>query len=357
MTDLPIGQLIAFGFEGTELCADSRQLLSQKNAGGVVLFKRNITSLEQVVALNASIMSCSPKASPPLICVDQEGGRVQRLKGICTTIPPMRVIGDAAKNDPDLPYRMGAMMGRELAALGFNVDFTPIMDVDTNPANPVIGDRSFSPDAHVVGRMGAALIRGMQGAGIAACAKHFPGHGDTNTDSHFDLPVVNHDVARLNAVEFAPFRDAIAADVASIMTAHIVVPALDSVPATLSAKILQDILRKQLGFAGVIFSDDLNMRAIADRYDMREILLQGLHAGIDVFLICQDTEKSRLALETLTQLYQNGDIPTDILQGALARVAELKRRFIGTPALPDLSIAKTIVTSAPHLALMERAAA
>ncbi len=352
MSQLPLGQLIAFGFDGYDLDNDAKNLLAKEKACGVVLFKRNISSLEQVIELNSAIIGACSHEMPALISVDQEGGRVQRLRDICTSIPPMRTIGKLTEQDSTLPYRLGAMMARELSALGFNLDFTPVVDVDTNPQNPVIGERSFSRDAQEVATMGAALIRGMQGAGIAACAKHFPGHGDTDIDSHLALPAIHHDRQRIEQVELKPFYAAIAANVASIMTAHMSVPAFDDhLPATLSHPILTGLLREKMGFSGVIFSDDINMRAMSDHYDMREILLQGLYAGVDVFLICQDTQKSLLAIETLKQLVQDGEIGLPIIHAALARIAALKKRYIGAVAQPDLDYAKSIVACEPHMNL------
>jgi beta-N-acetylhexosaminidase len=349
-----LGQLFIFGFDGLSVNADARRLLTRELAAGVILFARNIASLEQVVELNHEIMNLRTSEFAPLISVDQEGGRVARLKNICTPIPDMRQIGTLSQRQPDLPYRLGAMMAREMVALGFHLDFAPILDVDTNPSNPIIGDRSFATDAHAVARIGAAFINGMQDAGLAACAKHFPGHGDTEIDSHLDLPILLHDQNRIKSVELVPFKASIKAGVASMMTAHILIPKLDiEFPATLSKPILQNLLREELKFNGVIFSDDLEMKAVADRYAMKEMIRLGLLAGVDAFLVCKEVSKIDEAIAALRDLVTSGEVPLSRVQEALKRVAALKRRFLGTPALAELSEAKKIVRSKPHLALAQ----
>ncbi|MBH1988670.1 MAG: beta-N-acetylhexosaminidase [Myxococcaceae bacterium] len=317
MSDLPLGRLFMFGFEGTSLPRQARDLLEKDQALGTILFKRNIDSREQLCDLNGSI--------PGLVSVDQEGGRVARLKGICREIPSMRELGLKAKKDPELPYKVGSEMGFELKELGFEIDFAPIMDVDTNPKNPIIGDRSFSRDPEEVARFGAGFIRGMQAAGVHACAKHFPGHGDTEVDSHLDLPVIMHERDRIERIELLPFQAAIEAKVACIMTAHILVPALDSrYPATLSSEVLTGILRQQMGYQGVIVSDDLEMHAVADRYSVRELVRLGLLAGVDLFLVCKELDKTRAAIDAAHDLVDTGQIPRERVWEALERVEKLR---------------------------------
>lgn len=316
MSELPLGQLFMFGFDGTSLPRRARDFLEKDQALGVILFKRNIESRDQVYDLNCSV--------PGLVSVDQEGGRVARLRGICTNIPPMREIGEASRHDSELPYKIGYQMGRELKELGFDIDFAPIMDIDTNPKNPIIGDRSFSRDPDDVARLGSRFIRGMQEAGILACAKHFPGHGDTDTDSHLDLPVITHGEDRISHVELHPFRAAIQAKVACMMTAHILVPALDPIyPATLSYPILTGLLRKQMGYEGVIVSDDLEMHAVADRYSIREMVKLGLLAGVDLFLVCSKLDKTREAIDAVHDLVDCGEVPKERVFEALGRISAM----------------------------------
>jgi beta-N-acetylhexosaminidase len=359
-SSLPVGQLFIVGIHGTTLSPAARTLLRQEGGvGGVILFKRNIESLEQTIALNAEIHAAAPGT---LLSVDQEGGRVARLRGIMTDVPSMRAVGALAEREQegsdDVAYKLGAMMGRELVAIGFHCDFAPVVDVDTNPANPVIGERSFSRDAHSVARIGARFIEGMQGAGVAASAKHFPGHGDTDTDSHHALPRLPHSLERLRSVELVPFAAAVKANVATIMTAHVMFPALDAdEPATLSPAILDGLLRRELGYDGVVVSDDLEMAAVADRYDVATLVDKGLRAGCDTFLVCHDENKQRAAIEAVRTFAEKDSASRARVEEALRRVATMKAKYVGAPAAPSLDEAKRVVRSAPHLELAAKLAA
>lgn len=353
--DLPLGQLFLIGFDGKTVPDEARRLLTEEKAGGAILFSRNLESLEQLVELNAELSSLGTAEHPVLVSIDQEGGRVQRLRDIATRIPPMRALGASCPDDNDLPYRVGAMMARELSALGFHLDFAPVLDVDTNPQNPVIGERSFGRDPRLVATCGAQLIRGMQQAGVAACGKHFPGHGDTDVDSHLALPRVPHDLRRLKEVELVPFRLAVEVGVASIMTAHVMLPALDpELPATLSAPILTGLLREGLGYDGVIVTDDLEMAAVGAQWSVEKMVELGLRAGVDLFLICHSPDKQARAIEAARSLVASGKVPKERVEQALARVRRLKKRFVGAPAAPSLDEARRIVRSPPHERLMAR---
>lgn len=348
-----LGSFFVIGFDGTSLPASAHKLLTTYGACGAILFKRNIETLEQVVSLNAQIVSAGQeRGSPALISVDQEGGRVARLRDICTPVPTMRELAKLAQSNDELIFKTAAMMGRELASLGFHLNFAPVADVDSNKANPVIGDRAFGSDPELTGDMVARFVKGLQASGVAACAKHFPGHGDTHTDSHLELPRVDNDRARLETCELIPFRKAIAAGVASIMTAHVLLPALDDVPATLSHNILSDILRSHLGFRGLVFSDDLEMKGIANHFDLREIILRGFNAGVDVFLMCKDTDKAEEAIAQMHLLVESGEIKKERVQESLARVEAFRRTYIGAVALPSVEYAQSMVRSKVHLNLM-----
>ena len=355
---LPLGQLFVVGFDGTDVSREAEDLFVNHGAGGAILFKRNIVDVEQVVAINTRLFEIGQRCAQPLIVsVDQEGGRVARLRGLMTDVPAMRVVGAAARHDAELPYRLGAMMARELVALGFHWDFAPVADVDTHPDNPVIGERSFSRDAHVVADVAARFIEGMQGQGLAACAKHFPGHGDTDTDSHLALPRLSHTIERLREVELVPFKKAAAVGVASMMTAHVLFPALDpSEPATLSTTILEQLLRTECGYDGVCVSDDLEMKAVADRYEVEVLVEKGLNAGCDLFLICKDTDKAARAIEAAHHLVQTGRVSRARVEQALRRVQAMKQRYVGAPAAPSLSDARAMLRTGPHTALAERLA-
>ncbi len=310
------GQLLMVGIPGYELPSDLEALLSAGRVGGVVLFGRNIKDAEQVRRLVAHCHASAPPGVPLLVAVDQEGGRVQRLREPWTRWPPMRKVGDL--RDLEITQAVAHAMGVELVDAGFNLDFAPVVDVDFNHENQVIGDRSFSSDPEVVGRQAAAFVAGMQGAGLATCAKHFPGHGDTSCDSHFQLPRIDHDMARLEKIEFVPFRAAIRAGVASIMSAHVLFPRLDAKrPATLSPEII-GLLRHELHFEGVVFSDDLEMKAVADNFSVEERCLGTLRAGIDSLLVCTHADLRNEMLKMLERA------PDALLEGAIGRIVALK---------------------------------
>jgi beta-N-acetylhexosaminidase len=315
------GQLLFAGFEGTALPEDLAALVAAGRVGGVVLFARNVDSPEQLRALVSELHERAPADAPLTVAIDQEGGRVQRLRAPWTEWPPMRRLGE--RGSPADTEALARALGRELADLRVDLDFAPVADVDTNPANPVIGDRSFSRDPEEVARHALAFMRGLQGEGVAACAKHFPGHGDTSVDSHLDLPRIEHDRERLARVELVPFRALAAAGVASMMTAHVLIPHLDPErPATLSPRALA-LLREEIGYRGLVFSDDLEMRAVADRFAPAEIAQGALSAGVDALLVCR---RADLRDELLAALES---APDSLIEAALQRMAAFKREHSG----------------------------
>ena len=276
--------------------------------------------------------SSSWRAGLPLwVSVDQEGGRVARLRAPFTEWPPMATLGRSG--DPKLATRFAAALAAELKAVGITLDYAPVLDIHTNPKNPVIGDRALAESAELVATLGAAIVRGLQDNGVAACGKHFPGHGDTSVDSHLDLPLVEHPPDRLRRVEFVPFREAIRARVAFIMTAHVLIPSLDEEkPATLSPRIVQALLRDELEYEGVILSDDLEMKAIARSYAVPDAAVQAVAAGCDSLLICSgDVEVQVATLEALVHACEDGRIPSTRLEDALTRQRRAKERFLATP--------------------------
>jgi len=315
------GQLLFAGFDGRVLPDDLARLIAAGRVGGVVLFARNVGDPVQVRRLNDELRACAPEGAPLLIAIDQEGGQIQRLRDPWTQWPPMQRLGTT--NDLELTAAVARALAIELSDLGIGLDFAPCVDVDTNPANPVIGDRSFGSDPARVAAHAAPFIRAMQDAGVAACAKHFPGHGDTACDSHFELPRLDHDLARLRAVELPPFAASIEAGVASIMTAHVLFPALDAKrPATLSPEVMA-LLREELAYDGVVFSDDLEMKAVADHHSPKALVEGCLEAGVDSLLVCKDRA---LRDEVLLRLERASDAR---LENPLRRMLELKRRFAG----------------------------
>ncbi len=317
------------GFEGT---APSRFVESFLRAGGagVILFARNLEAPAQIQELNAALWRMG-RGVPPLILVDQEGGPVQRLRQWATPLPPMRTVGRTG--DARLARKLGRLVGAELRALGFNVDCAPVLDVDTCPDNPIIGPRAFGAAAELVARMGAAFAKGLHEAGVVACPKHFPGHGDTRLDSHADLPVVGAGRERLEAVELAPFRHVLSTEpVGMVMTAHVVYPALDpALPATLSPAIVDGLLRTELGFDGVAITDDMAMGAIARHFDVEEAVARAFDAGVDVVLWCHDEDVQQRVLDAAVRLVERGEADRARWHRAIRRIHRLRTPLRGRP--------------------------
>jgi beta-N-acetylhexosaminidase len=325
-----IGQLLIAGFDGEQLPVELRSIASEFGLGGVILFARNVSEPEQVAELCAEAARLNPDM-PLWVSVDQEGGRVARLKAPFTEWPPMATLGRSG--DATLAERFARALGAELRAVGISLDYAPVLDIHTNPKNPVIGDRALADKADEVARLGAIIIRALQDEGVAACGKHFPGHGDTVADSHLELPLVEHPPDRLRAIEFAPFRAAVAARVATIMTAHVFVPSLDeSRPATLSRRVVSGILRQELGFDGVVISDDLEMKAIAAAHAVPAAAVMAIDAGCDAMLICSgDYQKQAAALEELVHAVEDGRLAAARVEDALKRQVRAKERFLAAP--------------------------
>ena len=330
------GQLAITGFAGHEIPADLRAIAREFDLGGIILFARNVADPEQVAEL--AIQAGELAGELPLwVSVDQEGGRVARLRSPFTVWPPMITLGRS--DDERLAERFARALAAELNAVGITLDYTPVLDIHTNPKNPVIGDRALGERADQVSRLGRVIIRALQGEGIAACGKHFPGHGDTSTDSHHELPLVEHPPDRLAAVELEPFRAAIAEGVASIMTAHILVPALDEErPATLSPRIVTALLKGDLGYGGLVLSDDLEMKAIAGRYGLADATVMAIAAGCDAVLMCAPDPASQVAsLEAVIRAAESGTLPLARVEDALARHRRVKERFLPSRARMPLT--------------------
>jgi len=329
------GQLAIAGFAGHSIPPDLKVLAREFDLGGVIFFARNIESPEQVAELSREAQELA-RELPLWISVDQEGGRVARLKHPFTRWPPMRTLGRSG--DEALTERFARALAAELRAVGITMDYTPVLDVHTNPRNPVIGDRSLAERAEDVARLGSVIIRTLQSEGIAASGKHFPGHGDTDVDSHFELPLIEHPPDRLEAVELVPFRAAIAASVASIMTAHILIPAFDAErPATLSPHIVDGLLKRRLGYTGLVLSDDLEMKAISARYGISEATVMAVTAGCDAVLMCGDGQEPQAgAIEAVIRAVEDGTLPLTRAEDALARHRRVKERFL-TRTAPPLS--------------------
>jgi beta-N-acetylhexosaminidase len=324
------GQLLSVGFDGPAAPDQLLRRIAASEVGGVMLFRPNIASPGQVAELVGALRAAGPAQAPLLVSVDQEGGVVQRLRAPLTVWPDMLSVGSAG--DVVRTQQVGRALGDELAALGIGWDFAPVLDVHTNPANPVIGNRAFGTTPETVTAQGLAFWRGLRGAGLIGCGKHFPGHGDTRTDSHLDLPVVAHGVERLRQIELGPFAAAAQAGMEALMTAHVLYPALDpDRPATLSRIILTDLLRGELGFRGVIVSDDLGMKAVADRYPIEELAVGSMLAGADHLLIREPAARQVAAFEALVHA---AEARSDVR----ARVEESNARVLAMKALVRVAL-------------------
>jgi beta-N-acetylhexosaminidase len=346
--DHDVASLFCVGFRGTSPSPEVLELI-RRGAYGVILFARNVVDAEQVAGLVAELKRAAGR--PLLVSIDQEGGRVARLRAPqgFTELPPMRAVG--ATGDVALAREVGALLGRELRAVGIDQDYAPVVDVDTNPANPVIGDRSFARDPAAVARLGVALAQGLQSAGVAACAKHFPGHGDTSQDSHEDLPRLPHALERLRAIELVPFRALAEGGVASVMTAHVVFDALDPArPATLSAPVLR-LLREECGYDGCVISDDLEMKAVAEHFPLEEAVPSALAAGVDALLVCHEAAVQHRAIDLARRAVEEGAVSRERLAAARARV---ERLLAWAGPAPDAAAARGVLRSGAHLALAAR---
>jgi beta-N-acetylhexosaminidase len=347
------GELLICGFDGTEPSAEILELI-RAGLGGVILFRKNCVGAAQVLALTNRLQEAARAAGherPLLIAIDQEQGRVVRILEGVTVYPAMGAIARAG--DPALVGRVAEAVGRELLALGVNWNLAPVADVLSAPDCPV-GDRSFGRDPAAVAAMVAAYVRGAARAGVRTSAKHFPGHGATGRDSHFTMPTVERSRAELERCDLLPFRSAIAAGVSSVMTTHITFPALDpAAPATLSPAILGGLLRGELGFDGVVISDDLEMAGIALKAPLLAGALAALRAGCDALIASRMLLAQRDLpglLAGIQRAVAEGEVPPERAASALERVRRLRE---GRAWRADPAAARTVLRAPPHLGLLE----
>jgi len=336
--EVEVGQLMIIGFDGAEMTPALRDTLARYRPAGVILFARNLVSPEQTRKLTADLQTAAAALGigPLLIGLDHEGGIVVRPGAGLTPFPGNMAL--AATGSLDLAQRQAQAMAEELLSLGVNWDFAPCVDVNSNPRNPIIGVRSFGDDPAEVGKFGAAMTKGFQNAGVIACAKHFPGHGDTEVDSHLGLPFVNRTLDELRAIDLPPFQATIEAGVASIMTAHVVFPALEAkLPATVSERIMTGLLREEMGFEGVIASDALEMAGLTEFIGVGEGAVACINAGVDVVLACNDPAAIEAAYAGLQQAQAAEQLNPEKVRQALARIAKMKEKFLGPTAQPELS--------------------
>jgi len=331
-----VAQLFVVGFRGAEPDESIRELV-EAGVGGVIYFARNVESPDQVAELSRSLQRTAAEndAPPLLITVDEEGGIVSRLPWD-GRLPGQMAIG--AARDPELARRAAAAKARELRGVGVNANLAPILDVNNDPDNPVIGVRSFGEDPELVSDLGAAVAAGFQSEGVLACGKHFPGHGDTSVDSHRDLPVVDHGRDRLDRVELPPFRTGIEAGIGAIMTTHVAFPTFtgdDERPATLSESVLTGLLREELGFDGVIMTDCMEMDAIADEVGTPEAAVRAVEAGCDLVTVSHTPGTQRAAIDAVAEAVQSGRLDERRIDESVRRILRTKAEYDAGEASPD----------------------
>ena len=353
-TEEKVGQLLMAGFEGTEPGDDDAVFLQDYQVGGLILFGRNIESAEQLTALTNGLKALNGDQIPLLIGVDQEGGLVDRMPPEVHRTPGAYAVGSTS--DWDQGRALGAALAAECAGFGFHLDFAPVLDVWSNPDNTVIGKRAFGSDWKVVSGFGAAVSNALQAAGVIPVVKHFPGHGDTVVDSHMGLPVVDKSLEDLSLQELPPFRDLIsggetpsgrAEAVPAVMVAHILMTQLDpDRPASLSPAVVTDLLRGELGFGGVVFTDDLTMGAITQNYGLGEAAVLAVEAGCDMLLVCHGRDSVDAARSALLEAAASGRISQARLDESVRRILSLKLEYSvsGEPvSAPDLNALNALV--------------
>lgn len=322
-----IGQMMFAGISGTEMSDSTNRLINSYHVGGLIFYKNNISSTSQIISLQNEIREANKGNKWPLLLgVDQEGGRISRLPNEVQNLPTSLAIGNV--NNPVYAYEIGTLLGKEVKAFGFNLDFAPVLDVNSNANNPVIGDRSFGDNAEIVSRLGVETMKGIKSEKVIPVVKHFPGHGDTAVDSHLELPTVNKNLEELKQLELLPFAAAVENGADVVMAAHILLPEIDpNYPSSMSKVILTDMLRKQLGFNGVIITDDMTMGAIIDNYSIAQASVQSVKAGSDIILVAHEESNIEAAINALKAAVKNGEIKEERIDESVARIIRLKQKY------------------------------
>ncbi len=325
--DAKIGQMIVAGISGTTLTKNTKKLINHYKIGGIILYRGNMQTPNQTVKLTNKIKAeNSDNHLPILLGVDQEGGKISKLPGGLNEIPASGKIGD--RNNPDYSYKIGSYLGNMVKSFGFNLNFAPVLDVNSNPANPVIGERSFGDDPKVVSNLGIQTMKGIQSQGIISVIKHFPGHGDTSVDSHLELPTVNKTLSELKNLELIPFKKAINNGADVVMAAHILLPQIDSeYPSSMSQQIISGLLRQQLNFSGVIITDDMTMKAITNNYDIGNAAVQSVKSGSDMIMVAHDFNKVVTVINALKEAVEQGEITEERINKSVSRIMKLKEKY------------------------------
>ena len=348
-----IGQQLIMGIEGKSLTHDESSFIIKNNIGGIILFGRNVESVEQVHELCTQIQSLRhqlPTRSPLFISVDQEGGRVARLKAPFTVWPPLAKVGDL--DSTSVAFKFAQVMGEELKSVGINLDFAPCIDIFSNPQNTVIGDRALGTTADRVAKLGSAVVRGYIKSGIIPCAKHFPGHGDTFVDSHENLPVEHKTFEELALRELEPFKKVFRARLDLVMAAHILFPKIDpDWPATLSEIFLKKILRDQLRYRGLIITDDLDMGALKKNYDKATIAVRALQAGNNILLYCNESDSPVVAVDAITKALADRTLDLKTVSENASKIRQLKATALTAPDPLPMNEVRQILGHPDHLRL------
>ncbi|MDR7237598.1 beta-N-acetylhexosaminidase [Neobacillus drentensis] len=324
--DEKIGQMIFAGITGTTMDTNTKNLLTKYKVGGIILYKENLIDPIQAVQLLNQMKSENDQKVPLLLGVDQEGGRVTRLPGGLINFPTNKEIG--ATNNSQFSYHVGTMLGKELKEFGFNLDFAPVLDINSNPNNPVIGDRSYGNNSEIVSKLGIQTFKGIQSQNIIPTIKHFPGHGDTSVDSHLELPIVNKSLQQLKELELIPFEQAINSGADVVMVAHILLPKLDATfPSSMSKNIITGILRQQLDYSGVVITDDMTMKAIIDHYSIGRAAVESVKAGSDIILVGHGYSNTVEAISSLKIAVQKGEITEQRINESVSRILKLKKKY------------------------------
>lgn len=321
-TEEKLGQLIITGIETIELTELEKETIKERFLGGVIFFQRNIKTEQGTRSLIESINKINKSKLSMFIAIDEEGGAVSRTKGIYKNLPPISTLGEIQDTNKSKEY--GRILGSKLYSLGFNVNFAPVLDINSNKDNPVIGNRSISSNVELVNVHSIPIIKGLQEYGIIAVGKHFPGHGDTLIDSHKSIPTINKTKIELENLELIPFKNAIENGVDGIMVGHLFVPSIDNKITSLSKKAITDLLRKELGFSGLVFSDDMTMGALIESTTIEQGALDFINAGGDVLLICHGLENTNKVLDYLTQALKENKLSEQRLNESVMKIIKAK---------------------------------
>lgn len=321
-----IGQLLIVGIDNEVFSDRELYQLNTNKVGGFIFFSRNIRDEDQFLTIVNQLKVENPSEIPLFLAIDEEGGMVSRLSSFYGNLPDVKSLGDL--NKEEVSYEYGVNLGKRLSQLGLNLNFAPVLDINSNPDNPVIGSRSFGNTAEIVEKHGMEVFQGIESQGIISTVKHFPGHGDTSVDSHYNLPIVNKDKEELMELELRPFIKAIEEEIEMIMIAHILYSALDSeTPSTMSETIMQDLLRTELGYENIIISDDMTMGAITENYTIEVASVEFLKNGGDILLICHGEDNPSLVIEAIKDSIENDEITIDEIEEKVYRILSLKDKY------------------------------